>query len=72
MKMAASPQVYMRRCPKTVFIPSASQKPQSESVDSLCGFLHGNEDENGKRASSFKIAAKPLPHPLSLKAGMSS
>ena len=51
--MAASPQVYMRQCPKTIFIPSASKKPQSESVDSLCGFLHGSEDENGKRASPY-------------------
>ena len=39
------------RCPKAVYISSASKKPQRESYDSLCGFLYGNGDENGKRAS---------------------
>ena len=51
MKVAASPRIYMGRCPKAVYISSASKKPQRESFDSLCGFLYGNGEENGKRAS---------------------
>ena len=50
MKVAASPQIYMGRCRKAVYISSASKKPQRESLDSLCGFFDGNREENGKRA----------------------
>ena len=64
MKVAASPRIYMGRCPKAVYISSASKKPQRESFDSLCGFLYGNGEENGRRASSAytrgEAAATPL------------
>ena len=58
MKVAASPRIYMGRCPKAVYISSASKKPQRESFDSLCGFLYGNGEENGRRASPVYTRGK--------------
>jgi len=40
---------------KAAYISSASKKPQRESLDSLCGFLYGNGEENGKRASPIYL-----------------